>query len=106
MLVGVATFPGMKDAYDQLDQIFRVSTPKTKSVFLLSFFLSFFYFSFFSFFVQFFKIKMKCYGKFSEICYLLIEVVDTVVYVNEQRMSRSDCTDVHTHLDLRCSHIA
>ena len=24
MLVGVATFPGMKDAYDQLDQIFRV----------------------------------------------------------------------------------
>ena len=25
MLVGVATFPGMKDAYDQLDQIFRVN---------------------------------------------------------------------------------
>ena len=22
--MGVATFPGMKDAYDQLDQIFRV----------------------------------------------------------------------------------
>lgn len=25
MFAGLATFPGMKDAYDQLDQIFRVS---------------------------------------------------------------------------------
>jgi len=25
MFAGIATFPGMKDAYDQLDQIFRVS---------------------------------------------------------------------------------
>lgn len=26
MFAGLATFPGMKDAYDQLDQIFRVSS--------------------------------------------------------------------------------
>ena len=29
-----------------------------------------------------------------------------VVYVDEQRMSRSDCTDAHAHLDRRCSHMA
>lgn len=31
MLVGVATFPGMKDAYDQLDQIFRVLGTPTET---------------------------------------------------------------------------
>ena len=31
------------------------------------------------------------------------ESVDNVVYVDEQRMSRSVCIDVHAHLDLRCS---
>ena len=33
----------------------------------------------------------------------LTEAMDTVVYVFEQRMSRSDCMDAHTDLDLRCS---
>ena len=32
------------------------------------------------------------------LCCLLTELVDTVVYVNEQRMSRSDCTDAHDHI--------
>ena len=32
------------------------------------------------------------------------ESIDIVVYVNEQRMSRSECTDAHAHLDIRCSH--
>ena len=31
--------------------------------------------------------------------------MDTVVYVDEHRMSGSDCTDAHTHPDLRCTHI-
>ena len=29
-------------------------------------------------------------------------IKDTIVYVDEQRMLRSDCTDAHAHLDLRC----
>ena len=29
--------------------------------------------------------------------------MDAVVYVDEQRMSRSDCTDMHAHLYLRSS---
>ena len=38
---------------------------------------------------------------------LLRELMDiTVVYVHEQRMSRSDCMDVHTHLGLCCLHMA
>ena len=32
--------------------------------------------------------------------------IDIVVYVNEQRMSRLGCEHAHTHLDLRCSHMA
>ena len=36
----------------------------------------------------------------------LTESVDTVVYVNEQRISRSDCTDAHADLDRCSSHIA
>ena len=36
----------------------------------------------------------------------LTESMDIVVYVDEQRMSRPDCTDAHTHLDLRWSHMA
>ena len=39
------------------------------------------------------------------LCYLLTESMYTVVYGGEQRMSRSDCTDAHAHLD-RCSHMA
>ena len=35
----------------------------------------------------------------------LIESMNTVVYVDEQRMSGSDCTDAHAHLALRCSHV-
>ena len=34
------------------------------------------------------------------------ESMDTVVYVEEERMSRSDCTDVHAHLDLPCLYMA
>ena len=30
------------------------------------------------------------------------ESVDTVVYVDEQKMSRVDCTDGHADLDLCC----
>ena len=36
----------------------------------------------------------------------LTELMNTVVYVDEQRMLRSDCTDAHVDLDLRCSQIA
>ena len=36
----------------------------------------------------------------------LTESVDTVVYVDKQRLSRSDCMDAHTPLDLCCSHMA
>ena len=32
--------------------------------------------------------------------------MDTVVYVDEQKMPRLDCTDSHADLDLRCLHIA
>ena len=32
-----------------------------------------------------------------------MESFDIVVYVDDQRMLRSDCTDVHTDLSLRCS---
>ena len=35
----------------------------------------------------------------------LAELMNIVVYVDEQRMSRSDCTDGHDHLDIRCSHM-
>ena len=37
---------------------------------------------------------------------LLTESMDTVVYVDEQRMSRSDCTDAHAHPVFPCSHVA
>ena len=40
------------------------------------------------------------------LCCPLTESMDTVIYVYEQRMSRSDCTDVHAHLDFHCSHVA
>ena len=30
----------------------------------------------------------------------------TVVYVEEQKMPRSDCVDARRHLDLCCSHMA
>ena len=33
---------------------------------------------------------------------LLTEGMDTVVYVDEQRMSRSDCSGAHSHLDIAC----
>ena len=36
----------------------------------------------------------------------LTESADTVVYIEEQRMSGSDCTDAHARLDLCCSHMA
>ena len=35
----------------------------------------------------------------------LSESMDIVVYVDEQRMSRSNCTDAHAHTDLRCWHM-
>ena len=35
----------------------------------------------------------------------VVRLMDAVVYFDEQRMFRSDCTDAHAHLDLRCSHI-
>ena len=35
----------------------------------------------------------------------LTESLDTIVYVNEQRMSRPDWTDAHADLDLRCKQI-
>ena len=36
----------------------------------------------------------------------LTESMDTVVYFDEQRMLRSECSDAHTDLDLRYPHIA
>ena len=36
----------------------------------------------------------------------LTESMDTVVYVNKQRMLKSDCTYAHTDLDLHCPQIA
>ena len=36
----------------------------------------------------------------------LIKSVDTVVYIYEQMMLRSDCTDAHAELDSRMSHMA
>ena len=36
------------------------------------------------------------------LCYSLTESMDIIVYADEQRMSRSDCTDVPTHLNLPC----
>ena len=36
----------------------------------------------------------------------LTESVDTVVYVDKERMSRSYCIDAHAHLDLSYSHMA
>ena len=36
----------------------------------------------------------------------LTESLNIVVYVDEQRMSRSDCTGAHAHLDCRCSIMA
>ena len=35
----------------------------------------------------------------------LTESTDSVLYVDEQRMSRSDCKDVHVLLDLHCSYM-
>ena len=40
------------------------------------------------------------------LCCSLTESVDTVVYVNKQKMSKLDCTDAHVHLDLPCPQIA
>ena len=34
--------------------------------------------------------------------YPLTESVDTMVYVDKQKMSRLDCKDVHADLDLCC----
>ena len=36
----------------------------------------------------------------------VVQSMDTVVYVDEHRMLRSDCTDAHADLDLRCPQIA
>ena len=36
---------------------------------------------------------------------MLTESMDTVVHVDEQRMSRSDCMDAHAHQGLCCWHI-
>ena len=36
---------------------------------------------------------------------MLTESMDTVVYVNKQRMLSSDCTDGHADLGLRCWHM-
>ena len=35
----------------------------------------------------------------------LTELIDKVVYVDEERMSRPDCTDTHVHLGLCCLHM-
>ena len=40
------------------------------------------------------------------LCCPFTESMDTVVYVNEQRMSRSDCIDAQADLDLGCLQIA
>ena len=39
-------------------------------------------------------------------CSPLTESMDTIVYVDEQRLFRSDYVDAHDHLDLHCSHMA
>ena len=36
----------------------------------------------------------------------LTESMDTVVYVDQQRMPKTDCMDALAHPDLRCSHVA
>ena len=36
----------------------------------------------------------------------IVRLVDTVVYVDEQRMARLDCRDAHADPDLCCSHMA
>ena len=36
----------------------------------------------------------------------VVRLMDAVVYFDEQRMFRLDCTDAHAHLDLRCSQMA
>ena len=35
----------------------------------------------------------------------LTESMETVVYVNKQRMLRSDCADAHTDLDIHCPQV-
>ena len=37
-----------------------------------------------------------------DLCCALTESVDTVVYVDKQKMPSLDCTDAHADLDLRC----
>ena len=39
------------------------------------------------------------------LCCLFTESLDTVVYVDKLRISRSGCMDVHAHRDLCCSHM-
>ena len=34
------------------------------------------------------------------------ESMDTVLYIDEQRRLRHDCTDAHADLGFRCSHMA
>ena len=36
----------------------------------------------------------------------LTKSMNIVVYVDEFRMSRLNCTDAHAHMDLSCSHMA
>ena len=36
------------------------------------------------------------------LCCSLTESVDTVRYIDEQKMPRTDCTDVHADLYIRC----
>ena len=36
---------------------------------------------------------------------LISESVDTIVYVDKQRMFGSDCMDARANLELRCSHL-
>ena len=38
--------------------------------------------------------------------YPLTESMDTLIYVDEQRMPRSDCINAHYDLGLQCSHMA
>ena len=47
----------------------------------------------------------KCTG-WSGLHCLLTDSMDTVVHVDEQRMSRSDCMNEHADLDLSCLHMA
>ena len=37
---------------------------------------------------------------------LLTESMDTIVYVEKQRICRSGSMNAHAHLDLRCLHMA